>query len=120
MDNSIKQNSDFSERMTVKTFLETIENLEETIYKIQITNRFKKSLDLSYLRNLDLKLLKEVIHILAKGEKLDVKHRPHTLVGYKTVVWECHIKTDWLLLWQQVKEELILILLDTGTHSDLF
>ena len=32
--------------MTVKEFLEAIKNLEETIYEIQITNRFKKSLDL--------------------------------------------------------------------------
>ena len=106
--------------MTVREFLEVIKNLEETIYQIQITNKFKKSLDLSYRRNLDLKLLKNVIHTLAKGEKLDTKHRPHTLEGYKTVIWECHVKPDWLLLWQQTDDGLILILLDTGSHSDLF
>ena len=116
----MKQNPDFSNRMTVKAFLEAIINLEETVYQIRITNKFKKSLDLSYQRNLDLGLLKEVIHTLAKGEKLDAKHRTHTLVGYRTVVWECHVKPDWLLLWQQINEELILVLLDTGTHSDLF
>ena len=116
----MKQNPDVSNRMTVKAFLEAIINLEETVYQIRITNKFKKSLDLSYQRNLDLGLLKEVIHTLAKGEKLDAKHRTHTLVGYRTVVWECHVKPDWLLLWQQINEELILVLLDTGTHSDLF
>jgi mRNA interferase YafQ len=115
----MKQNNDF-QRMSVKEFFEVINNLEDTIYQIQITNRFKKSLNLSYYRNLDLKLLKEPIHTLAKGEKLDAKYHAHTLEGYKTVIWECHIKPDWLLLWQQVNEELILILLDTGTHSDLF
>jgi len=51
---------------------------------------------------------------------LDAKYRPHTLGGYKTVVWECHIKPDWLLLWQQIDENLILILLDTGSHSNIF
>ena len=112
----MKQNT----RMTVKEFLETIKNLEETVYLIQITNRFKKSLDLSYRRNFDLELLKDVIHTLAKGEKLDIKYRAHTLAGYKTVVWECHVKPDWLLLWQQIEDELILVLLDTGSHSDLF
>ena len=106
--------------MTVKEFLETVKNLEETIYEIQITNRFKKSLDLSYQRNLDLILLKDIIHTLAKGKTLDAKHRTHTLEGYKTIVWECHIKPDWLLLWQQTSDGLILILLDTGSHSDLF
>ena len=109
-----------NKRMTVKEFFETIKNLEETIYEIQITNRFKKSLDLSYHRNLDLVLLKDIIHTLAKGEILDAKHRTHILEGYKTIVWECHIKPDWLLLWQQTNDGLILILLDTGSHSDLF
>ena len=114
------QNSDIPKRMTVKSFFEAIENLEETVYQIQITNRFKKSVELSYRRNLDLRLLKEVIHTLAKCEKLDAKHRTHTLTGFNTVIWECHVKPDWLLLWQQKNEELILILLDTGSHSDLF
>ena len=84
----MRQDIDASKRMTVKEFLEAIMNLEETIYEIQITNKFKKSLDLSYRRNLDLKLLKDVTHTLAKGEKLEAKHRPHTLEGFKTVVWE--------------------------------
>ena len=114
------QNSDVPKRMTVKSFFEAIENLEKTVYQIQITNRFRKSVDLSYRRNLDLKLLKEVIHTLAKCEKLDAKHRTHTLTGFSTVIWECHVKPDWLLLWQQINDELILILLDTGSHSDLF
>jgi len=116
----MKQNIDASKRMTVKEFLKVIENLEETIYQIQITNKFKKSLDLSYRRNLDLKLLKDVIHTLAKDDKLEEKHRPHTLEGFKTIVWECHVKPDWLLLWQYTDDGLVLILLDTGSHSDLF
>jgi mRNA-degrading endonuclease YafQ of YafQ-DinJ toxin-antitoxin module len=31
-----------------------------------------------------------------------------------------HIRPDWLLVWQQKNDELILILLDTGSHADLF
>ena len=114
------QNQDAFQRMTVDEFLEAIKDLEETIYQIQITKKFKKNLNLSYRRNFDLRLLKNVIHSLAKGEKLEEKHRTHTLTGYKTVIWECHVKPDWLLLWHQFDDELILILLATGTHSDLF
>ncbi len=33
---------------------------------------------------------------------------------------ECHIQPDWLLVWQQDDEQLTLLLIDTGTHSDLF
>jgi mRNA interferase YafQ len=33
-------------------------------------------------------------------------------------VWECHIEADWLLIYQVTDDEVIL--LRTGTHSDLF
>ena len=69
----MKQDTDASQRLTVNEFLEAIKNLEETLYQIRITNRFKKSLDLSYRRNLDLELLRNVVHVLAKGEKLEEK-----------------------------------------------
>ncbi|EHD78403.1 DNA damage inducible protein [Streptococcus pneumoniae 459-5] len=35
-------------------------------------------------------------------------------------VRECHIQPDWLLVYKVDKEELILNLLRTGSHSDLF
>ena len=33
---------------------------------------------------------------------------------------ECHIEPDWLLVYQIVNDTLILKLIRTGTHSDLF
>ena len=42
------------------------------------------------------------------------------LTGNYAGIWECHIEPDWLLLWKQDNDELILLLLDTGTHSDIF
>ena len=33
---------------------------------------------------------------------------------------ECHIQPDWLLVWAQNDTELILVFVDTGSHSDLF
>lgn len=33
---------------------------------------------------------------------------------------ECHIEPDWLLIYQIVRNELILNLVRTGSHSDLF
>jgi mRNA interferase YafQ len=107
-------------KMTVKEFQKAIAEQDGTIYRVYFTRKFEKHLARSYRRNLDLELLRDVIHILAKGETLAAKYRPHTLVGYGTNVLECHIKPDWLLVWQQKDDELILILLDTGSHSDLF
>ena len=44
----------------------------------------------------------------------------HKLHGNLEGIWECHISPDWLMLWDQDDEKLTLLLLDTGTHSDLF
>ena len=48
------------------------------------------------------------------------KNHAHQVKGQYVGVWECHIKPDWLLLWHVKNDELTLILLDTGSHSDLF
>ncbi|MBQ0074782.1 MAG: type II toxin-antitoxin system mRNA interferase toxin, RelE/StbE family, partial [Prevotella sp.] len=45
--------------------------------------------------------------------------RPHKLHGNKEGLWECHIKADWLLIWQQNDTEMTLLMVSTGTHSDL-
>uniref|UniRef100_UPI00404A0C0C type II toxin-antitoxin system YafQ family toxin n=1 Tax=Flavobacterium sp. TaxID=239 RepID=UPI00404A0C0C len=90
------------------------------MYKILTTNRFEKSLKLCKKRNYDLSILKEVIDLLASHGKLPSKFKPHKLSGNYKNCWECHLKPDWLLIWQQNDEELVLLFLDTGTHSDLF
>lgn len=33
---------------------------------------------------------------------------------------ECHIEPDWLLVYQYINEELVLLLVSTGSHSELF
>ena len=90
------------------------------MYKILTTKRFEKSLKLCQKRQYDLNLLKKVIDSLALTGELSTKYKPHKLSGNYKSCWECHIKSDWLLIWQQNDEELILLFMDTGTHSDLF
>ena len=48
------------------------------------------------------------------------EYHPHKLSGRLANVWECHVSPDWLLLWEQNEEDLILLMIDTGTHSDVF
>lgn len=90
------------------------------MYEIRTTNQFNKSLKRCKKRGYDLSLLKEVIDILQSTGSLPIKYKPHLLKGNYQNCWECHIKPDWLLIWQQNDKELILLFLDTGTHSDLF
>ena len=61
---------------------------------------------------------KEVIRKIAAEEVLEAKYRDHVLVGQYKGTRECHIEPDWLLIYEVAESELILI--RTGTHSDLF
>lgn len=90
------------------------------MYKIFTTNRFEKDLKLCKKRNYNLNLLKEVIDILQIEGKLPRKYKPHKLSGDFAECWECHIKSDWLLVWKQNDDELTLLFTNTGTYSDLF
>lgn len=57
-----------------------------------------------------------------RGDKLPEKYRDHQLVDSKMYkhVRECHIQPDWLLIYHINDDELVLSLLRTGSHSDLF
>lgn len=89
-------------------------------YKIRRSGQFKKAFKLALKRGKDPELLRTVVSILAETGSLPEKYLPHLLHGNMRGIWECHIEPDWLLLWKQYDDELILILTDTGTHSDLF
>ena len=106
--------------MGIDEFFQTISDFTDTVYAIDVTNKFKKQLNLSFKRNFNLEILKDVVYLLAKGENLEPKYRMHKLEGYSEVVWECHVKPDWLLIWKYLDNQMVLILLETGTHSDLF
>ncbi len=49
---------------------------------------------------------------------LAAKHRPHKLKGEWDSFHECHIGPDWLLIYLATDSRLILV--RTGSHSDLF
>lgn len=71
-------------------------------------------------RGLNLKLLDDVVYKLSHGEKLDKKYKDHILKGKFKGYHECHIQPDWLLIYKIQDDMLILTLVDTGFHADLF
>ena len=89
-------------------------------YTIKPTTQFKKDYKLAKKRYLDLDLLKEIVDKLANGEPLDAKHKDHPLSNNWKGHRECHITSDWLLIYRYEDDVLILTLARTGTHSDLF
>lgn len=64
--------------------------------------------------------LKEIIRELVVSGRVLGKFKPHLLHGNRNGQWECHIQPDWLLIWEQNDKELTLLMLNTGTHADLF
>ena len=89
-------------------------------YLVRFTSQFKKDFKLAKRRGLDETKLTKVIETLTNGDALPEQFRDHAL----SVVWakhrECHIDQDWLLIYLQVEETLVLTLVRTGSHSDLF
>lgn len=90
------------------------------MYEIEFTNKFKKDVKLSQKRGLDISLLNTVIETLELTGELPSENKPHKLSGNYSGLWECHIQSDWLLIWDQEDPIRLIRLLRTGTHSDLF
>lgn len=89
-------------------------------YEIVATNRFRKDLRTAIRRGYDIQLLQDVVSLLADGDSLPDQHRDHLLSGNWAGFRECHITSDWLLIYRIDSGILVLTLTRTGTHSDLF
>jgi mRNA interferase YafQ len=93
------------------------------MFEIVTSTKFLKDLKLLKKRSaIDFKLLQELVDTLAEnGHKgLDKKHKPHKPGGNYKGYWECHVKPDLLLIWDENDQINLLELLRTGKHSDLF
>ncbi len=88
--------------------------------KIKIHSSFKRDYKRVVRRGFDVKRLMTVIDILANEKELPKKYKDHALVGEYKGCRECHITSDWLLVYEISGSDLILYLTRTGTHSDLF
>ena len=95
-----------------------------TDYKYQVVYslKFKKSLRKIIKQGKDINKLEQVVEKLANKEKLSLKYKNHKLINDKTYqnCNECHIEPDWLLVYQYNDNKLLLLLMNTGSHSELF
>lgn len=87
---------------------------------MKFTSRFKKDLKLAKKQGRNIEKLFAIIEKLAKGEILDERYRDHSLVGSYKGTRECHIEPDFLLIYEKIEDILVLSLVRTGSHSDLF
>jgi mRNA interferase YafQ len=90
--------------------------------KPEFTGQFKRDYKLAIKRGCDPANLQNVITMLVNEQPLPAQYRDHALTNsrhYKDMR-ECHIEPDWLLVYKIVQERLVLQLIRTGSHSDLF
>lgn len=91
-------------------------------YKVVFSTKFKKSLKKLKKQNKDIDELLDIVDKLSIKEELEPKYRNHKLIDdkhYKNC-FECHIRPDWLLVYQYNDDELLLLLINTGSHSEVF
>ena len=86
------------------------------------SNKFIKDYELIKRRGYNLKEFEEIVNLLLKELEIPVKYRVHKLSDSKDFkgMKELHIRPDWLLIYYIDYSSSTLVLVRTGTHSDLF
>ena len=88
---------------------------------VRTTAQFRKSLK-KLLRSgrFDRTKLQRTIELLTAGEKLPPSYEDHSLVGDLADTRECHLGFDLLLIYRVENNNLVLVLINLGSHDDLF
>lgn len=88
------------------------------MYTPAYTKQFSKDVKLAERRRKNMEKLKVIVHSLIAGERLDPIHRDHKLIGDYAGRRECHIESDWLLIYKIQGDTIVFE--RNGDHSDLF
>jgi len=88
------------------------------MYTAVYTKQFAKDLKRAKKRGKNLDKFKIIAETLLAGISIDEIHNDHKLVGNYINRRECHIESDWLLVYKIDQSQMIFERM--GTHSDLF
>ena len=89
-------------------------------FNVKYTSRFKKDYKRLKKRGYDMGKLLDVIDLLREGSELPPEYKDHPLQGNYVGHRDCHIESDWVLIYFKNESTLVLSMTRTGTHSDLF
>jgi len=68
----------------------------------------------------DLAELKAVMASILAGDPLAPKFKDHKLIGAWQGRRECHLRSNWLLIYKIDPAQNLIIFERTGSHTDLF
>lgn len=90
-------------------------------YQIKYTKEFKKSIKKLTKQGKNIDKLLNIVDKLSKGIPLEIKYRDHALYNDNRFqnCRDCHIEPDWVLIYKYLGENLILLLVNTGSHSEV-
>lgn len=90
------------------------------MYYKHYTKRFQKSFKkVIHSGKIKRHEVEFVVDALASGNKLSLKYQDHLLHGSLAGLRECHIRGNILLIYEIKNKELILVLINIGSHSEL-
>ncbi|MCI2126311.1 MAG: type II toxin-antitoxin system YafQ family toxin [Prevotella sp.] len=86
---------------------------------LRYSTQFKKDIK-RYANQIDkLEELRELLYLIKEDKSIPPKNHPHRLSGNYKGCWECHVQSDFLLIW--IDENNGIVWLERiGNHSELF
>lgn len=90
--------------------------------KVKATTQFQKDYKIALKRGCDKNKFTAILQLLIDQKPLPQNYKDHPLTNSKKYknMRECHLTPDWLLVYQVEHDTLVLKLIRTGSHSDLF
>ncbi len=94
---------------------------QETLYKVHTTANFKKDLKRIIKQGKNINKLESIVTRLANKEKLDQKYKDHPLYNNQRFkdCRDCHVEPDWILIYKYLETDIVLLLINTGSHSQV-
>ena len=84
------------------------------------TTQFKNDVKRAGKRGKDLATLKAALDLLIDGTPLPAQYQDHPLRGAFAGSRDCHLESDWVLIYTLTENGNHVRFERTGTHSDLF
>lgn len=90
-------------------------------YKVKYSKEFKKSLKKVMKQGKNIDKLLNIVDMLSHKKQLDSKYKDHALYSDKRFkdCRDCHIEPDWVLIYKYLENEIVLLLVNTGSHSEV-
>lgn len=90
-------------------------------YQIKYTKEFKKSIKKITKQGKKIDKLLNVVDMLSKRIPLEARYHDHALYNDSRFqnCRDCHIEPDWVLIYKYLDNDLILLLVNTGSHGEV-